>query len=570
MTDLRGRIGRAPLAAHALALFLILVLAAGWVDVSRAVFETDEGGLLIQARHLAEQGEWWIDYPSAALDPAGRYFTVANSRFRDGQAVTFPVRPVLVQLTAALWAWGGVFGATLLGIGGVTVAATAAGSIAGSVEPAARIPTLWITGLASPLAFDALSLRGHGAAAGATGIAIWAALRALDHEQPWVRAQLATASAAALLGATLVRRESMLLAGALALGLVLHAAWVRRPSSILLGLAVAAGAAGGAAVDQWMVRGILGTSSLSPPSGQSGSFISNRLSATSTLVLPGFASAPPSILFVTLAAVAIAAITAIRYLRGEDAGELTLGAAIVAALLVVRALLGGHHLVRGLIPAFPLGVAGFILGARYLTDLRVRLLVITALGFLGAVAATQYPIGGGIEWGSRFTFVGLPAITPVVGIGVVRAVRSFTAPVRQRIVALGAVVVIALAPTAMGLSTQRTMRAETAHNLDAGAALAEALAVNLVMSTHFEVPRTAIDQFAGSETRWFWAPGDRIVDLLEILSSNGYATLPLYTRDVEALEQHLSVTSWHFEPHVILPLRPDTVVLGVVSDASAG
>ena len=52
-----------------------------------------------------------------------------------------------------------------------------------------------------------------------------------------------------------------------------------------------------------------------------------------------------------------------------------------------------------------------------------RLATSTAALFALAVLATQYPVGGSMEWGGRFFHVGLPLVVPVLLLAVAAARR---------------------------------------------------------------------------------------------------------------------------------------------------
>ncbi|MEL6984723.1 MAG: hypothetical protein AAFO29_20010, partial [Actinomycetota bacterium] len=133
---------------------------------------------------------------------------------------------------------------------------------------------------------------------------------------------------------------------------------------------------------------------------------------------------------------------------------------VAAAAVVLRFVIEPTALIPGLVVAFPLLFAGFVLVRR--DDLRVGAAPLL-MGFVGlfwlAVLATQYRYGGGGEWGGRYFALGLPAAIAVTSGPLVRTAAAIDAPARRRVVALAAVA--AMLPVTMGILGLRAARVRT-------------------------------------------------------------------------------------------------------------
>jgi len=97
---------------------------------------------------------------------------------------------------------------------------------------------------------------------------------------------------------------------------------------------------------------------------------------------------------------------------------------------------------------------------------------VTALLFSGAVVATQYAVGGSMEWGGRFFHLAIPALVPVVLVSLDGA-RSRLDPTTRRvtgaaIVAVSAVLVVFAVGSVARLQSQSGDLARAVHDLADG------------------------------------------------------------------------------------------------------
>jgi hypothetical protein len=119
-------------------------------------------------------------------------------------------------------------------------------------------------------------------------------------------------------------------------------------------------------------------------------------------------------------------------------------------------------LITGLVPAFPVLVAGLILVRRELMD-RPAARVLLAGSVVGALAvwATSYPVGGSAEWGGRYFHALLPLVTPVAVAALAAALPSLGRSSAR--VAVAGLVVVSLALTVLEVrvALNLRLRAET-------------------------------------------------------------------------------------------------------------
>ncbi len=551
---------------HVVGLWLLLLAATWIVDVDRAVFDADEGALLIQAQSLAEEGDWWAAHPGTRVDPDLRWVGISHARVDDGRVVAFPVRPVLVWATSGAWDLGGVRAATLLGITGVAAAAWAVARLAGRLEPRSTLLAFWLAGAASPLAFQALVLQGHGIAVGGAALSLWAVVR-LSHDPPIRSGPMLAAAILAIAGASLagvVRRETLLLGVAIALAGAIDFLRHRHLRQLLLCSLPLGGAALGVFVDHLLMTRVIDVGGRSIPGASSdGSFLTDRLQSLGMIITPGFGDDPALPHALALAAALLLVVGVLRYLRREDTTELTVATALAAALLLVRLVLAPEPVIPGLLVAFPIGVAGFVLGVRAVRREPLgQFLVTTTVIMIGLVVLTQYSFGGGFEWGSRYLSSALLTGIPVAAVGLVRTADAVP-PDRTRSILVASIAVVALAPTAMGMLAQRHARAATADAIEAGVAAANALGVDVVVSTHPELPRSHRDQLRG-DLAWFHSWAQELPVFLPQMAEAGYDSLPVFTRDLDETIENLDGTGWSITDLRLVPYSPGDQVLGTL------
>ena len=157
-----------------------------------------------------------------------------------------PLWPAL--LAGASRVLGEAVGLHALGLVGVVVAAAAAWLLAAEIDPRASRGAFWLVA-ASPVAVNGLILWAHAPSAAAAGVALLAAVR-LGRDGPTVGRLVSLALA--VVAGVLLRSEGLLLAGAVAVTMVIVARRVR----LVTALPLVAGAVAWLAERRW-VAGIV-------------------------------------------------------------------------------------------------------------------------------------------------------------------------------------------------------------------------------------------------------------------------------------------------------------------------
>ncbi len=147
----------------------------------------------------------------------------------------------------------------MLSVLGVTGAAVCSGLMAERLRRGTGPPTLWITGLLSPLVFDSQLMIAHGVAAGLVGAA---ALVASTSDR---RTPLVSAGAMAVLvgGAALFRSEVVIFVAAGAVALTVAGLRAGRRSTVAAGVGTALGGALVFLVEPWWIGSLVDSSDIS-------------------------------------------------------------------------------------------------------------------------------------------------------------------------------------------------------------------------------------------------------------------------------------------------------------------
>lgn len=513
------RLWGAPWWAHALAYgaLLVALLPALHVDTP---FSPDEGLYAVQVRTL-EQGSWAYDYPHADIDPEGRWFPLENVTRVGSRWYPYVGHPAYVWLLRlGVAVAGDVNGLVAPSLLGALLAALAAWWLAIEVgRPAIARAAFWVTAF-GPVLANASVMWAHAPAAALGGAAAALVVRVVRRGPSlWVAAGLATVLAAM----TLVRSEGLLFAAAV--GAVLGLAGLRRGG---VRTAVGSGAPALAAVvavlaERSWITSITGSGSVSSVERgvrqQSGSFLAGRVEgALHILVDPSYDSARSTAVGLVGLGLLVGAVYVHR--RGPAAAARVLPVLLGAVIVVFagRVVTDPDQAATGLFAAWPALVVG--LGwCRWRglpPGLAAALVVVGAFGSL--VLATQYTVGGGLEWGGRFLAPALPVLGVVVALALTEA--SGRRGVRAALLGLVALSAAA-APVAIGAK-----RAGDDAQIEQIAA-----AGGEVIVTHEEVlPRYGwrIDPPAG----WLVVPDDDLAPALRALRASGAkrvtAVVPFY------------------------------------------
>ncbi len=441
------------LALHGVALAALLLVLLPLFD-DGFVASPDEGIYSAQAVNLSH-GDWSSARPAPAVDPTGAADGLTGATVEGDRHIPYARHPLAPTILGVAYSLAGTTGLILVSVAGTWLAAMTCALQAGRLDRRLAIPALWLTGLGSPLLFDAYWVVGHAAAAGCAGLLLLAVAWVLDDQRWWA---LAVAAPAALVLAML-RTEGTLLVGVVGGVLGLSALRVRpRPSvawpTALVGAGILAAGGLGFLVDRWWYRSIVDA----PAMGNTAiDRRSNLLTAAwNDLVRPwtGALATPSTAMVIILLAVPLAAIA----LRLKPTLPLLPVVAFgIAALAAVARHAEGLALVSGLVPAFPLLVAGLILlpGRALRSPHAARLAAVSVLGVI-LIAATSYGEGGVNQWGGRFYHVLLPAMIPLCLVGLQRS--RDVLPRQGFVVAAASALVLTGSLSALALRTNAEAR----------------------------------------------------------------------------------------------------------------
>lgn len=490
------RLWAAPLAVHALVLLGLLVAAAAVIGVGTS-WTSDEGAAILQVHALVVHHSWVVPDPLSKL--GAHDYPIALSDHGAAGYAPYGKHLAYIVALAAADEIAGVAGMVGLSILAGAVAALLAAKLSAEIRPGLERVTLWTVGLGSPLAFDSLVVMGHSLAAALVAGAVLAVLRFLRAPGRKGTAAL-VGMAGCLVVAALVRNEAVLFCGGLGVGSALLAAyswrrnrvaedagrtpgttWRRGPLELPpagRALAVAGGAvlAGILAheLDPLLTRAAIGRPVTAPggaavTTGGGGLLVAvlGRLHGlVQTWLMPSynFDHRVSGILVLTLMAGAAGALWARR--RPHDPKMVVVLSAVGVAAVLARLIGDPSGDVPGLAMAFPVLWVGMWLWRRDLLDQVPGFLLTVSAGlFALAVAALQYSIGGGAEWGGRYFALGLPLFVPVALEAIRRSGAGLRRPVQS--VAVASMVAVSVAMAAMGIAQLRFVHQATAQALTA-------------------------------------------------------------------------------------------------------
>ena len=433
---------------HALALAVVLFVAVQMLDNGHLI-SADEGAVLSQVEILRSDGRWGMVNPAARIDPDGRWFGIDISTRSGDRYYPYVKHPAYPAAMSPLYELGGTRLMLAASTLGTLVCAVLAALLSRRFRPGFDVATLWVVGLLSPLFFDANWLIAHSTgAAFATG-AVLAALAAVCDGRRAAPAAVAVCVAAA----AAFRSEGMLFG--IALGVACGVVAVVGRNRLALATALAAG---GAAVGVWwadarIYSALVGTSvePFAIRTAEGDSWVVNRLRGLWASVIRPQLMAPTAAGACFLAIALLSVIGAVYVRQRPTEHRLIRGAAVLAGFAAVVALTRRPAPVPGLLVAFPLLPVGLmLLRRRHLESVAARVVLGTAALFGGAIVATQYPVGGSMEWGGRYFHLVLPIVVPLLLVAVRDAVASVDRTTARVLATTGLVVAVALSVFAVG------------------------------------------------------------------------------------------------------------------------
>lgn len=429
---------------HVVALGVVLAALVPLL-VRDGLVSADEGAVLSQLEVRETFGGWGMPNPLPSVDPDARWFGISGSDLAGDRAYPYAKHAAYPWAVQPLFDLGGARLVVAASALGTLLTSALAALLARRVRRDLDVPTLWVVGVVSPLFFDSFWATAHSiGAAFATGAVLVAVHAAGRRQVRWL-----PLLAIAVAGAALFRSEGMLFGIALGGGCLVVAAFERAPVAL-----AAAGVSGGVASLAWWADSriyteIVGTarSPFRISSGPEQSWLAGRWDGIWASLLRPQLQAPTAAgtIFLGIALVGALAALFVRFRPGER--TLIRGLSVVAGAAALAAPAFRVAPVPGLLVAFPLAPVGILLAGRTaVATTAAKIAAATGVLFAGAVVATQYPVGGSMEWGGRFFHLALPAAVPVLLLSL-DAVRSTLDPTTRRVAggALAAVTVVLLA-----------------------------------------------------------------------------------------------------------------------------
>ena len=534
-----ARLVTLPLWVHGLVLALAVL---AFVGLSRpgTGFTSDEGAALAQAQVLRDTGSWQYRYPLSWLEDARSASPFVRADVGSEGVAPYAKHPTYPLL---LWSVGaGTAGALGLSIAGTVAAALMAALLARrlAADEAAPVTALWLTGLGTPLLFDAGLALAHTLAAALFGGATLLTLRALERgSRRW--AWSAGAAGAALL-ASLVRTEATMVVVGLAVAVVLV---VRSRWAGVVGAALVAAALVAHLVDKLAVQAIVGTPSPVPGNTVT-SGLRGRWDGLYTTWLSSSASArrpTGTLLWLALAVIAVAVVL----LRTGRIRPRSFGVVVgVAALPWLLRLLDDQTMrIPGLVLTVPVlwGMGWFVSGEGVRPSWPIPA-VACVIGTVG-ILATQYSIGGGVEWGGRYFAVLLPVAVAVIVGGSLGTIRAALPDARARSMVLAVAVAVTLVVAGLALSTLRQGHdgaAQLARGIAAATVPTAGADRPVVMTSNRLLPQILYADLDRYD--WVAADADALPGFARQLAQAGVDRLVLVTPGGDGVPAQLVAAGW--------------------------
>lgn len=442
-----------PLWVHAIALLVMLTAWAAYLGAG-GLFSVDEGIAAVQAQVLADTGDWTVAHPLDRFDD-GHAFPLRSAERTPEGIVPYGKHPLYPTVLAGAHRAFGTLGMVGVSLVGTVLAAVTAALLARRLDARLGIPSLYVTGVMSPLLFDSTLLIAHSLGAAAAGVAAVALLRHHESDRGLLSYWLLLACPA-LVALVMLRGEGLLLVGSLGAVSLVSLLTSRRAAWWSTGAVVAASAGAAVGLERLWRKEILGDAVVLPyasaASAGNESWLSDRLRGLVTITLKvSYTDSRTQLLLLAACALLLTALVAIR--RGEDDERVVLVSCGLAAALAVAWTAGApRSAVPGIAVAFPFVWFGLGLEGRTRNGISSVLLATSGV-FLLCVVATQYPEAGSLEWGARYLAICLPLTIPVAVAGYSSGIAWLDRRLRMSV--HGAFLIVALCLLFMAAATQR-------------------------------------------------------------------------------------------------------------------
>ncbi len=457
LTNSRGDWHRS-LWLHAVLLGVLLCALVPIVDNGTPA-AVDEGVYAAQAANLSK-GNWAGPRPLPRLDPDGHRGALIDSVIVGDQWIPYARQPLYPVLLTPWYRFGGYRGMLILSIIGTLGAAVAAAAIGRIIDHRFALPSLWITGIGTPLLFDAYVVLGHSIAAAAAGLVGYSLLRAWGfHPDGVARSASPRWWLVCVLGTVMLvmlRSEGAVVAGAVSVvGVALSISGLPHHPRLRWGTLVPAISVGLTGVAAYLLNARWTSVIIGQAFGGAGSVRreTDPLAQVWISILRPwgidnrYASAATALLVIC----SIGAALCLRLLPRRP--SLAVGLLLMATLGAVAHNLERQELISGLFATIPIVVIGLILIPRLtLADFPIRFLLGSVALSTTTIVWTSYGTGGTAEWGGRFYHVLIPFLVPASVAGLHHGLSML--PVRLRPISIVAAITMT---SLVSLSALRTM-----------------------------------------------------------------------------------------------------------------
>ncbi len=410
---------------HVLLLLLVLGVLATTTDLSSS-WSSDDGAYALSTTLVRDQGTWrYPDAPKwAGKDLPSPVFN--STQTSDGVYPYVKQPSWILAMVATSSAVRAPLGLHVIPIAACVVAACLAWSLARLIEPRAAPLCFWVVAL-SPTLVWSFGLWAHApmvAIGGAMGLGLVRIVRSPN------RIPVGAVAAMAALGAiaVLLRTEGALAVVA-TVATLLWLVWSQpterrlRRAIVLAGPVAAAGAAAYLA-NRLAVRLLAPNPLPDVAAGGAIGWLPGRITgfvATFLTVSDGRAAVG----LLMLAGLASAVVVGRRLRAIGKVDAVVLGAGLTwVATFVVQQVVDPSVFVTGLFAACPLLTAGLASLRWTEADQSSRALLVLAGTFAALVTVTQYPEGGGLDWGGRFLSFAVVPLAVVASSSLVKALRT--------------------------------------------------------------------------------------------------------------------------------------------------
>ena len=183
--------------------------------------------------------------------------------------------------------------------------------------------------------------------------------------------------------------------------------------------------------------------------------ISDRIDGFVTTLVSSPTASGSTAMLLLLGSLLLCSVAVLVARRGR-AGQAAVLVGLAVVLWLARVVIAPDDLARGLTGAWPVVAFVAVEGWSDRTDGERRLVGIVALATLG-VLATQYDMGGGLNWGARFLAPAIPMLAVLLG-STFEPMRAWS---RDGRVLVGAVVALTVVTTAASVVADANVRTRT-------------------------------------------------------------------------------------------------------------